>query len=78
MSRYSEELKQAVMKRMLPPESRSVAELGHHLPAERDPGAVFLPVSDPGPVQPQGRRLGGAGYGVRRTCRWSAASYGPD
>lgn len=27
MSRYSEELKQAVLKRMLPPESRSVAEL---------------------------------------------------
>lgn len=27
MSRYSDELKQAVLKRMLPPESRSVAEL---------------------------------------------------
>ena len=27
MSRYSQELKQAILKRMMPPESRSVAEL---------------------------------------------------
>ena len=39
--------------------------LGHHVSAERYTGPVLLPVSDSGPVQPQDRRLGSAGHGIR-------------
>src|SRR5690606_35201318 len=49
--------------------------LGHDLSARQRHGALVLPVPDPGPVQPQDRRLGSARHGRLDSCRAPGASH---
>lgn len=67
MSRYSDELKQAVLKRMLPPESRSVAELA------REPGITETTLYNWRKVA---RRAGSVmpGGGKRKAQEWDSAA----